>query len=167
LAVEACSPWQYSIRNVYRKLTTKEVLSLDATSELIWHKQVPLKVSNLAWRILRNRLATKDSFVARGIISHENQLAWLGVGIWRLLIIYFSLVPISILYGVLSGHGLAFHRLIRTVYRIMLFSLFILQEGHEFGVPLCNMFGYVAYEFCGMKEIIKFSRIRKASFTNC
>ncbi|MCI74342.1 hypothetical protein A2U01_0095606, partial [Trifolium medium] len=26
----------------------------DATSDLIWHKQVHLKVSVLAWRLLRN-----------------------------------------------------------------------------------------------------------------
>ncbi|MCI74158.1 hypothetical protein A2U01_0095422, partial [Trifolium medium] len=27
---------------------------VDATTDFIWHKQVPLKVSVLAWRLLRN-----------------------------------------------------------------------------------------------------------------
>jgi len=46
----------------------------DATSDLIWHKQVSLKVSILAWRLLRNRLPTKDHLVTRDIISQDLQL---------------------------------------------------------------------------------------------
>ena len=45
----------------------------------------------------------------------------------------------------------------------MLFSLFILQEGREFCVPLCSLFGYVMYEFCGIKEIIEFSRKKEST----
>ena len=38
-------------------------------SYLIWHKQVPLKVSIFAWRLLRNRLRTRSNLLDRGIIS--------------------------------------------------------------------------------------------------
>lgn len=48
--------------------------------ELIWHKQVPLKVSILAWRLLRDRLPTKSNLVARGIISVENRFCVSGCG---------------------------------------------------------------------------------------
>ncbi|GAU35673.1 hypothetical protein TSUD_162450 [Trifolium subterraneum] len=34
-------------------------VTLDAAENLIWHKQVPLKVSICAWRLLRDRLPTK------------------------------------------------------------------------------------------------------------
>jgi len=61
--------------------------------------------------------------------------ACLGVGALRLLIVYFSLIPVSIPCGVLFGCDLAFHRLIRTILRIMLFSLFVLHEVRELGVP--------------------------------
>jgi hypothetical protein len=46
----------------------------NATSDLIWHKQVPLKVSALAWRLLRNKLPTKDNLARRKIIFHDARL---------------------------------------------------------------------------------------------
>jgi len=48
------------------------------TSDLIWHKQVPLKVSILAWRLLRDRLLTKDNLVMCDIIFHDSQLCVTG-----------------------------------------------------------------------------------------
>jgi len=71
---------RYSVRSVYQKLTSLEFLSFDATSDFIWHKQVPLKVSIMAWRLLRNRLLKKDNLVARDIISHDNQLCMTRCG---------------------------------------------------------------------------------------
>jgi hypothetical protein len=41
--------WGYSIRSVYQMLTTDDSHTLDSTSNLIWHKYVPAKVSILAW----------------------------------------------------------------------------------------------------------------------
>jgi hypothetical protein len=43
----------YSVRGAYELLTTHDVQDTVATSYLIWHKQVPLKVSVMAWRLLR------------------------------------------------------------------------------------------------------------------
>ncbi|RHN55201.1 putative reverse transcriptase zinc-binding domain-containing protein [Medicago truncatula] len=34
----------------------------------VWHKNIPSKVSLLLWRLLRNRLPTKDNLVHRGIL---------------------------------------------------------------------------------------------------
>jgi len=39
-------------------------------ADLTWHKQVPLKVSIFAWRLLRNRLPTRSILLDRGIISY-------------------------------------------------------------------------------------------------
>ncbi|MCH85634.1 HcrVf2 protein-like protein [Trifolium medium] len=55
----------------YALLTTMDAVTATVASDLIWHNQVPLKVSILAWRLLRNRLPTKDNLVARNIISHD------------------------------------------------------------------------------------------------
>ncbi|MCH87520.1 glutamate-gated kainate-type ion channel receptor subunit GluR5 [Trifolium medium] len=41
---------------------------------------VPMKVSVLAWRLLRNRLPTKDNLAARNIISQESQFCVTGCG---------------------------------------------------------------------------------------
>ncbi|GAU52005.1 hypothetical protein TSUD_418090 [Trifolium subterraneum] len=44
----------YSVRGAYSVLTTLDGVIMAGASELIWHKQVPLKVSVLAWRLLQN-----------------------------------------------------------------------------------------------------------------
>jgi hypothetical protein len=53
---------------------------LGAVDDLVWHKQVPLKVSILAWRLLRDRLSTKTNMVTRVIILSEAQLCVSGCG---------------------------------------------------------------------------------------
>ncbi|MCI08753.1 70 kDa peptidyl-prolyl isomerase [Trifolium medium] len=70
----------YTVKGVYNVLTTMDSPSVDATTDLIWHKQVPLKVSILAWRLLRNRLPTKENLATRHIISHDTQFCVAGCG---------------------------------------------------------------------------------------
>jgi hypothetical protein len=59
----------YTVRGAYTLLTRTEVPDEVATTTLIWHKQVPVKVSLLAWRLFRNSLPTKDNLVRRHIIA--------------------------------------------------------------------------------------------------
>lgn len=61
-------------------LTSKEDHTFDEFLDFVWHKQVPLKVSIWAWRLLRNRLLTKDNLVKRDIISQENHYCVSGWG---------------------------------------------------------------------------------------
>lgn len=42
--------------------------------EIIWHKQVPLKVYILVWRRLRDHLPTKDNLINRRVIPLEARL---------------------------------------------------------------------------------------------
>ncbi|GAU16069.1 hypothetical protein TSUD_339400 [Trifolium subterraneum] len=97
----------YSVRGAYQVLTTMETLNVDADSDLIWHKQVPLKVSVLAWMLWRNGLPTKDNLAARNIIPQDSQLCvigcggywWLGAPLWRLIRAWVSMSsadPISV-----------------------------------------------------------------------
>ncbi|MCH80569.1 70 kDa peptidyl-prolyl isomerase [Trifolium medium] len=53
---------------------------MDAMSTFLWHKQVPAKVSVLAWRLVRNRLPTKDNLVAHHIIHPDSQFCVTGCG---------------------------------------------------------------------------------------
>ncbi|GAU43993.1 hypothetical protein TSUD_91720 [Trifolium subterraneum] len=62
----------YSVRGVYSLLTTMDPLGVDSFSDFIWHKQEPLKVSVLTWRLLCTRLPIKDNLVQRNIISHDS-----------------------------------------------------------------------------------------------
>ncbi|MCH83355.1 putative non-LTR retroelement reverse transcriptase, partial [Trifolium medium] len=70
----------YTVRGTYQLLTAQAAVTLDAAAGLIWHPQVPLKVSILAWRLLRDRLPTKANLVTRAILSSEDHLCVSGCG---------------------------------------------------------------------------------------
>jgi hypothetical protein len=65
----------YSIRGAYNILIALDAQVSADTSDLILHKQVPLKVLVLAWRLLRDRLPTKDNLVRRHIIPLTQAIA--------------------------------------------------------------------------------------------
>ena len=59
-------------------LTTHDTPQDRQDVDLIWHKQVPVKVSIFAWRLLRDRLPTKSNLVTRSVIDSEASLCvWL------------------------------------------------------------------------------------------
>jgi hypothetical protein len=70
----------YTVRGVYDMLTSQEQPHVHQNMELIWHKQVPLKVSILAWRLLRDRLPTKSNLADRGILPMEARFCVTGCG---------------------------------------------------------------------------------------
>ena len=55
----------------YEMLTSNEHAHVSPITDLIWHKQVPLKVSIFSWRLFRDRLPTKTNLVTRNVISSE------------------------------------------------------------------------------------------------
>jgi len=61
----------YSVRGAYQLLTIKDTPLADSVASMIWHNQVPLKVSVFVWRLLRDRLPTKSNLVTIGVISSE------------------------------------------------------------------------------------------------
>jgi hypothetical protein len=65
---------------VYQLHTNQEMHNHDVTTDLIWHKKVPLKVFIFAWILLRNRLPSKDNLVVCSIISLEAQHCVSGCG---------------------------------------------------------------------------------------
>ncbi|GAU47555.1 hypothetical protein TSUD_284220 [Trifolium subterraneum] len=84
----SCHSWQwqpdlddgYTVRGAYHLLTEQEAVPLDAAAGLIWHPQVPLKVSILAWRLLRDRLPIKANLIIRGILPSAAHLCVSGCG---------------------------------------------------------------------------------------
>ncbi|XP_024640559.1 uncharacterized protein [Medicago truncatula] len=71
---------KYYVCSVYDMLTTGGNSTVDEASNLVWHKHVPLKVSILAWRLLRNRLPTKTNLAVRGILVQDAHLCVSGCG---------------------------------------------------------------------------------------
>ena len=59
----------YSVKGVYHYLSSLVQQLDNFGSELLWHKEVPVKVSLLAWCLFWNRLPTKDNLFRRGIHS--------------------------------------------------------------------------------------------------
>ncbi|MCI34544.1 cysteine-rich receptor-like protein kinase, partial [Trifolium medium] len=59
----------YTVHGACHLLTSQQHVTFGTSKELIWHKQVLLKVSILAWRLLYDRLPTKTNLVTRGIIT--------------------------------------------------------------------------------------------------
>ncbi|GAU35957.1 hypothetical protein TSUD_147420 [Trifolium subterraneum] len=70
----------YTVRSAYQLLTDQVVAPLDAAAGLIWHPQVPLKVSILAWRLLRDRLPTKSNLITRGVLPVAAHFCVSGCG---------------------------------------------------------------------------------------
>ncbi|KAK2363998.1 hypothetical protein QL285_088919 [Trifolium repens] len=70
----------YSVRGAYQLLTSQHPIAFDEADDLIWHRHAPLKVSIFAWRLLRDRLPTKENMVACGIITPNAYLCASGCG---------------------------------------------------------------------------------------
>jgi len=70
----------YSVWGAYDVLTSKYLPVVDPSAELIWHRQVPLKVSVFDWRLLRDRLPTKSNLIYRGVVSPETGMCVSGCG---------------------------------------------------------------------------------------
>ncbi|XP_045819170.1 uncharacterized protein LOC123912363 [Trifolium pratense] len=60
--------------------TSQDMIALGDCHNLIWHRHVLLKVSILAWRLLRDRLPTKTNLVTRGVISVDARYCVSGCG---------------------------------------------------------------------------------------
>lgn len=62
----------YTVREAYRFITHPGNNDDRSIVDDVWHKQIPLKVSLLVWRLFRSRLPTKDNLLRRNIISSED-----------------------------------------------------------------------------------------------
>ena len=62
----------YSVKGTYNFLTTADESIARGLFNDVWHKNVPLKVSIFAWRLLRNRLPTKDNLLRRRVLQHDD-----------------------------------------------------------------------------------------------
>ncbi|GAU47037.1 hypothetical protein TSUD_239950 [Trifolium subterraneum] len=70
----------YTVWGAYQLLTDQAAAPLAVAAGLVWHPQVPLKVSILAWRLLRDRLPTKTNLITRGILPAAAHFCVSGCG---------------------------------------------------------------------------------------
>ena len=70
----------YSSKGTYTYLTTSGIPSAGGMSDDLWNKQVPLKVFVFVWRLLHNRIPTKDNLIHRRIIPIDDTACIGGCG---------------------------------------------------------------------------------------
>lgn len=70
----------YTVCGVYQMPMTmrQEMHNTYAAAIVVWQKNIPLKVSICACRLLRNKWSTKDNLVCRDIIPFDSQLCVIG-----------------------------------------------------------------------------------------
>jgi hypothetical protein len=67
----------YSVKGTYQFLTLPDTSMVRGLFDAAWLKQVPLKVSIFVWRLLRNRLPTKDNLFRRRAL-HQDDIYCIG-----------------------------------------------------------------------------------------
>ncbi|XP_024632636.1 uncharacterized protein [Medicago truncatula] len=70
----------YSVRVAYRFITTSGEPSDSIHDDNVWHRLIPAKVSLFVWRLMRNRLPTKDNLVRRRVLPPNGVVCVLGCG---------------------------------------------------------------------------------------
>jgi len=147
--------------------TSQYLHNFDAASDLIWHKQIFLKVFIFVWRLLQNRLSSKDNLMAHEIIHSDTQACVSGCGgieTTQHMFLSCTIFCIPLEFSAVVDWSLFYWT---VPYSRSLFSFFIPQVGCELVDLLCNLSGFLAHEFCGMREIIDYSRTRKTLFIGC
>lgn len=67
----------YSQLSLSLYFTASKHFPTEDSSDIIWHKAVPLKISLIVWRLLHNRVPTSDNLLQRGLLQNQRQL-WVG-----------------------------------------------------------------------------------------
>jgi hypothetical protein len=72
----------FTVKGAYQTLTRaeEEAEPMLNSTELVWNKVVPVKVSVFAWRFMENRIPTRDNLFKRGILNIDAQHCVLGCG---------------------------------------------------------------------------------------
>ncbi|CAJ2661804.1 unnamed protein product [Trifolium pratense] len=71
----------YTVGGVYQILTHQTSVTVHDAENLLWHPQVPLKVSIFVWRLLRDRLPTRANLAIRGVLSSTADTCVFGCGV--------------------------------------------------------------------------------------
>ena len=71
----------YIVRSAYNTLIAQVHIDNVVAAPSIWHKNVPLKVVLFVWRLLHDRLPTKDNLHRRHVIDSDTQICVSGCGL--------------------------------------------------------------------------------------
>ena len=97
---------EYTVRGAYQTLTSMVTPTVEATDDLVWHKQVPLKAFIVSWRLLKDRLPTRLNLQRRGLLKWQQSRVFQVVATKNRLHVYFFIATFLFHYGSISGLGL-------------------------------------------------------------
>ncbi|GAU25294.1 hypothetical protein TSUD_18070 [Trifolium subterraneum] len=125
--------WQRQLRGCKEEMSGEcyiLLLNIYLQRKVSFDIQVPLKVSILAWRLLRDRLPTKAYLVSRGILSSEAHYYVFGCGaVESAQHLFLSCSIFGSLWALVTG-------------------------GHKAVALLCNSSGWLAFGLCGTSETL-------------
>jgi len=142
----------YSVRGVYHLLTTKDIPLVHSTTQMIWHNQIPLKVSVFMWRLLHDRLSTKSNLANKGVVSLEVYLCVCGV-VETAQHLFLSCSTFTS-YGLLCEIGSVLWGWTPTFCTIIFYSLFTQQVVVKLWGFSFSLFGFFVFDFYGLSVII-------------
>jgi Na+-transporting NADH:ubiquinone oxidoreductase subunit NqrD len=87
------------MKEAYRFIASHEVDSVRSIIENVWYRHIPTKVSLFVWRLLRNRLPTRDNLLQKIYFNLIIISAWLVVIVQKQQDIFFYHVVNQIFYG--------------------------------------------------------------------
>jgi hypothetical protein len=70
----------YSVKEAYSSIIEGYVAEDSSELADVWNDLIPLKVSVLVWRLMQNRIPTKDNLVKRGVLTESQKLCSFGCG---------------------------------------------------------------------------------------
>jgi len=70
----------FTVRSAYKGLAHHHHTNTLISTKFMWHKDIPLKVVLFAWRLICDRLPTKDNLFRRGVIDDDARLCFGGCG---------------------------------------------------------------------------------------
>ncbi|KAK2430592.1 hypothetical protein QL285_028912 [Trifolium repens] len=135
----------YSVHDAYQILTSHDSVILGEAEALICHRQVPLKVSVLAWRLLRDRLPTRANLVSRGILAPDLHDCVTGCGGIETARHCFYHAALLALFGLWSGLGLSSRRWMLSASQTTSSSSLILLVASAPGGRSCSSSGLLVF----------------------
>jgi len=87
------------VSSAYHCLTSSKKVTTQESSDIIWHKAVPLKARLFVWRRLQNRIPSTDNLLWRGFFKISNNFVWMVVDLMRTSITCFCILIILDQFG--------------------------------------------------------------------
>ncbi|MCI07423.1 helicase-like protein, partial [Trifolium medium] len=104
----------YTVRGAYQVLISHALVIMGVADNLVWHPQVPLKVSIFAWRLLRDRLPTRVNLDRELSLGFSASMAWHSFG--GLFYTTGSLYPVYIFSRCFSSASIIFTAHLACLY---------------------------------------------------